>query len=230
MKSIPPEFGEKFNQIHNTIQGAHALERSRQIEAAQDAYLACLKMASSEHIPILEGQLVEIWMGIAFCHADHNDWPQALDWYHRAEAALQSSPEFHPDPKSPQARANAKKWTPHLPKGVQVIFQEGYPAKKHLATLYDSIALAYDNSGQLEQAMKYYQNSIDLHRETGNLEGEAQANFHQAVGFQRRQDWGNLAIASANMLSAASSAGIKPLILAASRLLAHSMSTRCPSS
>jgi tetratricopeptide (TPR) repeat protein len=149
MTSFPPEIEHKIRELQRHIEQADALERAWLVDEAEPAYHACLQMAARERIPLLEGQLAQIWMGIGFCYADRNDWLGALLWYHRAEATLQSAPVFNPNPESPESQANAKKWSPFVPEGVTVIFQQSFTAEAHLAALCDSIALAYDNANQL---------------------------------------------------------------------------------
>lgn len=222
MTSIPPEIERKINQLQSRIQQADALEQARRVDEALAAYHACLHMAAHERVPLLDGQLVQIWTGIGFCYADRNEWHQALEWYHRAEATLLSAPVFNPNPKSPEAQANAKKWSPYLPEGVTVMFRQSYPAEAHLAELCDSIALAYDNDNQLGRAKEYYQRSLDLHSKLGNPAREAEVWLHQAVGCQRRQQWFDLEQAADNMLLAAERAQAKPYMLAARRFLAQS--------
>ena len=222
MTSIPPEIERKINQLQSRIQQADALEQARRVDEAQAAYHACLQMAAHERIPLIDGQLVQIWMGIGFCYADRNEWRRALEWYHRAEAVLLSAPVFNLNPKSPEAQANAKKWSPYLPKGVTAMFRQSYPADVHLAELCDSIALAYDNDNQLERAKEYYRRSLDLHSRLGNPAREAEVWWHQAVGCQRRQQWFDLEQAADNMLRAAEGAQAKPHMLAARRFLAQS--------
>jgi tetratricopeptide (TPR) repeat protein len=163
MTSIPPELEGKIIILQQYIDQANALEQARQIDEAQSAYMDCLDFASREYMSILGEQLVEIWMGIGFCHAGRNDWHPALEWYHRVEAAILSAPELNREPMSQASRLIVQKWTPFLPKHVRVSFRRSFPAKANLAKVYDSIALAYENSNQPEQAKKYFQLSNDLH-------------------------------------------------------------------
>jgi len=222
MTSIPPEIERKINQLQSHIEQADALEHAWLVDEAEAAYHACLQMAARERIPLLAGQLAQIWMGIGFCYADRNDWLGALGWYYRAEATLLSAPVFNPNPTSPEAQANDKKWSPYVPKEVTVIFQQSYPAEAHLAALCDSIALAYDNVNQLERAKEYYQRSIGLHVKLGNPASEAEVWSHQALGCQRRQQWLDLEQVAGSMLLAAERVQAKALMLSAQRFLAQS--------
>lgn len=211
-----------YTKLQSHIQQAESLETARRIDDALAAYDACLELIARAHIPLPGDQLVRIWMGIGFCYADRNDMHTALEWYHRTEAAIQSPPPLNPLPESPEATAHAQKWTPYLPEGVSVLFPEAFPAESHLAVLYDSIALAYDNADQLERAQAYYQRAAQLHAKLGNPAREAEIWQHQAIGCQRRQQWLELEVAATKMLTAATQAQDRPIMLAAQRFLVQS--------
>lgn len=215
MASIPPEIERKIHFLQSHIDQADALERAWLVDEAEAAYQACLQTAARERIPLYEGQLAQIWTGIGFCYADRNDWHRALEWYQRAEATLLSAPMFHPDPESPESQTNAQKWSPYVPEGVTVTFRPSYPAEAHLAELYDSIALAYDNGNQWERAKEYYQRSIDLHVKLGNPAREAEVRSHQALGCQRRGQWFDLEQVAGDMFLASERVQAKPQMLAA---------------
>lgn len=220
--TIPPEITRKLGELQQRIAQADALERARRVDEAQAAYQACLQMASAGHFPIMVQQLTQIWMGFGFCCTNRNDWAGALEWYRRVEAVIQSAPSNNPNPTSPEAQAHAQQWTRFLPKDVQVLFPADYPVEQHLANLYDSMALACDNAGQLDAANGYYQRSTALYAKLGNAIGEAQVWWHQAMGCQRRQAWFELEIVAEKMRFAAAKAEAKPILLAARRFLAQS--------
>jgi tetratricopeptide (TPR) repeat protein len=220
MTTPPPDFAGAVARLTAAIQQAHALEQSRQVDAAQAAYQACLATAQA-HEMIQADQLFEIWMGLGFCQADRNDWPGALAWYGRAEALVLSAPSFNADPQSAAAQANAQRWAPHLPDGVRVMFVPGTMGKDRLAACAESTALAYDKSGQPDQAGASYQRALDLYRELGSLRGETSIWWYQAAGSQQRKDWEAMIEAASQMLLVAERAQDAGGQLEARRLLTH---------
>lgn len=161
-QSLSPEIEQKLAQIQSQIRQADSLEHAGQLDKALAAYQACLDDAARDHAPISADLITQVWLGIGFCHADRNDWKGALEWYHRAEAITLSTPQFNPDPPSKEARENAGRWTPLIPQGLDVLLLPWDMAQSDLGKLYDSVALAYDNSNQSTQAAVYYDKSATI--------------------------------------------------------------------
>ena len=91
MTNPGPDYSGAIARLTAAIQQAHALEQSRQVDAAQAAYQTCLTMAQG-YAMLQADQLFEIWMGLGFCQADRNDWPGALAWYGRCLLYTSPSP------------------------------------------------------------------------------------------------------------------------------------------
>jgi tetratricopeptide (TPR) repeat protein len=219
MTDLPPDNAAAVARLAAAIQQANDLEQSRQIDAALAAYQGCLRMIEQHPGPILAEQLMEIWMGFGFCAADRNDWPGALEWYLRAEAMVLSAPAFSADPHSAEASALAQKWTPFMPNNHHLVFMPGILVQACLGRICESIALAYDNAGQLSEAGRYYQRALDLFRQLDDAEREAAVWMYQAVGYRRREDWDGMIEAASQMLAVAERAQDGPGQLEARRLL-----------
>lgn len=220
--TVPPEFEHALAQIQQQIKQADELEHARRVDEALAAYQACLDDAARNHSPMTGDMLAQIWLGMGFCHADRDDWMGALEWYHRAEAVTLSTPQFNPDLQSTQVQDNAQRWTPFVPDGINVLSLPWDMAQSDLATLYDSMALAYDNSNQPMWAARYYDRSADIFIALADTAREAKTWMHQAIGYQRRQEWFNLEVVGYKYLRACERLDDKPQMLTARRWLAQS--------
>lgn len=222
MESAKDEFERKSDLLQKRILQADALEKARRIDEAQDAYNECLKIPAQEQFPILISQLIQIWTGIGFCHADRNEWHASLEWYNRVEKCLLSAIELMTNPTLPTAEESVKKWSQYIPEGVMVMHPIDFDVKGRLANIYNSIALAYDNDNQLENANDYYHRSTQLYKQLGDPTRESEVWLHQATGLQRRQQWVDLEKTAEKMLAAAENGKNDNTKLKALRLLAQS--------
>ena len=182
---LPPEVQRKLGLLQETFQRGQALTQQRQFKEAFSVFESCFELAAQQRLPLLIDQFVDIMMSIGFCYADLRDWDKALETYGRIEAALKQEQD----------------WFQSIPSGVGIAVPESYDPSLHLAALYDSMGLAYDNLNQGSKAMAYYQRAIEIYQKFDRKQQAAQTWFHFGVGCQRREDWANLQLAGENRLS-----------------------------
>lgn len=219
--SMPPEFQPSVAMVNDQIRKADVLEAERQIDAALRAYKACFDIALREKIPLFVDQLVHIWMGVGFCYADRNQWTQALHMYSLVETVLRSIVTTRMDHQSPSAQELAESWARYLPRNLHVLAPDSFDPAPGLASMYESMGLAYDNSDQLSQAQQCYENAIKWHTHLKDHAGVGRVWHFIALGSQRREDWENLRIAAEEMLTLAEQRADADALIVACQFLAQ---------
>lgn len=206
---LPPEYLNKLDALKKRYQQADHLADQRKYTEALAAFHNCFQFAAQEHFPLLIEQFIDLWMRIAFCHADLNHHDEALKVYHPLEqilnhwvAAVRSGQEIDAWMIENNSQVD---WGNLLPGGVTFMIPRDYDPRASLAAVYESMGLAYDNSHRLLEAVACYQNAIDGYTQLGNLGRVASTWKHRAAGCQRRQEWPALAQAAEGLRAAAQS-------------------------
>lgn len=173
------ESEQKQKLLEQQFEHADDLVRQRRFAEALAEFEACFAVMDVLFIE----QLARILLRIGFCHADLQDWPQALASYHRLERILKQEDE----------------WYRELPQDIRIGVPDKFDPTPLLLNLYGSTGLAYENSGQMDQAIVYYDNAIAGYMERDDKIAAANVWSYRAVGCQRRQEWAMLQQAAENM-------------------------------
>ncbi len=217
------EMNANRERLRILMNEADLLERACQVDEAMAAYMECLLVPARERFPVGVDQLIDIWMGLGFCHADRRDWTGALGWYHGVEQCLASVAESRASDQQLSGSQAKPEWHEHLPPGFVVVVPRTFDVESAQANTYDSIALALDNSDQLESASEYYQRAASLYAQLGNFARESDIWLHQTHGFGRRQQWAQMATTAEKMRVAAGKAQKRSAELESFRLLGYAM-------
>lgn len=159
--------------------------QENRIDEAEHAYRSALALASAEQTPLPLSLLVDLMLGIGFCHARREQWQDALTTYYQLEPTINQD----------------KDWFTALPHEVLVAVPMNYDPRLLQAVLYDSIALAYDNSGNIEQADVYFHRAIDNYLAIHRVDRAVETWYCVGNSARRRQDWKQLQQAGAAIVS-----------------------------
>lgn len=204
--ALPPEYYNFLDALKKRYAHADTLANQRKFADAIRAFQACFDFAAQQHAPLMIEQFVDLWMRIAFCHADLNRPDEALRIYHVLEQvlvhwvkAVHSGQAIDNWMREHNSELN---WENLMPEGVAFLIPQSFDPRPALAAVYDSMGLAYDNSGRLLEALTAYQQAIEWNTQLGKLVGVAQTWKYRAAGCQRRQEWPALQQAAEGMLVA----------------------------
>lgn len=158
-------------------------QRGRRAQALQ-LFEGCLSLAVQQGVALSVEQLAALLQEIAWCYGDMGRWEESRRLYAQIESLLSQVPG----------------WQRAAPEGIRVTIPEGYDPAPKLAALYESLGIAYDNAGDMAQAMDYYRRAVERYTALGNLPKAATVWHHVALGCQRRRDWQGLQRAAERML------------------------------
>lgn len=159
--------------------------QQQQFAEALATFEGCLTIAIQEQVMLLVDVFTDIMISIGFCHADLYEYEKALKVYHQLETVLEQG----------------EGWYSALPEGMEIGVYEDYNPGFPLAAVYESIAIAYDNTNQLEKASQYYKYAINTYFELKELARAAKTWYFLGVGCRRRGDWRNLQRAGDQIVS-----------------------------
>ncbi len=158
---------------------ALALKERQQFDAAIAAFEQCFAVAVQYGAPFTLPQYVDVMLMIGFCHADQHHWKQALEVYHTLESVLNQEGE----------------WFRQIPRGLKLAVQPDFDFAFALATVAESIGLAYDNDGQPERSRPYFRSSIATYLKLDMKPRAAKTFYFFGVGCARHSRWDDLAMA-----------------------------------
>ncbi len=208
---MPPEYYNFLDAFKKRYAQAEALAAQKKFSDALKAFQACLDFSAQQHTPLLIDQFVDLWMRMAFCHADLNRPGEALRVYHILEAVLKHWVEAVHSGQAiddwMRAHNAEVDWQNLVPEGVTFVIPQSFDPRPALAAVYESMGLAHDNAGHPEDALAAYQQAIEWHTQLGQLARAAQTWKYRAGGCQRRQEWPALQHAAEGMLAAYQSLG-----------------------
>lgn len=158
-------------------------ERGRRDEA-RAGFERCLELAAMIGSPLELEQIAALLQEIAWCYGDSGQWDEALRIYGQIERLLTQAPG----------------WQDELPGGLVLALRPGYDPTPALIALSESLAIAYDNRGELEQAREHYRRALEGYQQLGDVPKLASVWHHIAMGHQRREEWELLREAATRML------------------------------
>ncbi len=181
-------------QVDKKIELANELEVKGQSAEALAAYQSVFDLAKQLGIPLYIHQLSTIWMGIGFCHANRHEWDEALRFYGLVEMALRSVAlaRQRQGVSDESMQAEVRQWMQAVPHDLRVVVADGFEPVAALSTLYESIALVYENTGRMDSAQLYYGQAQNGHQQLNNVEGMARIWYYQGYHAQRRKEWPRL--------------------------------------
>lgn len=159
--------------------------QQQQFAEALATFEGCLTLAIQEQVMLLVDVFTDIMISIGFCHADMGENEKALKVYHQLETVLEQG----------------EGWYRALPEGMEIGIPEHYNPVLPLAAVYESIAIAYDNTSQLEKATHYYKSAIATYFDLNEKARAAKTWYFLGVGCRRRGDWRNLQRAGEQIVS-----------------------------
>jgi tetratricopeptide (TPR) repeat protein len=183
--TLPPDFESRQALVEQRFLQGLDRAHQRQFQLALEDFKACLAIAATNQVPLYIEQFVNILMEIAFCYADLLNRAEAFRTYSIIERVLKREHD----------------WFRFIPKEVQLLMPADYNPMPQLARLYESLAIAFDNSDEYARAVEYYQQAIDIFMQLGDKPRAAQTWHYVAMGRRRCQDWTNLELAGENLLA-----------------------------
>lgn len=182
---IPHPFQQKLALIEEQYDRGQAQLQQQQFAEALATFEGCLTIAIQEQVMLLIDLFTDIMISIGFCHADLYEYEKALKVYHQLETVLEQG----------------EGWYCALPDGMEIGILEDYNLALPLAAVYESIAIAYDNTNQLEKATHYYKSAIATYFDLTEKARAAKTWYFLGIGCRRRGDWRNLQRAGEQIVS-----------------------------
>lgn len=139
-------------------------------------FQGCLKLAIEIGLPLFIEQYIDIMLSVAFAYADLQRYENALKVYLHLARTIRQEGE----------------WYKQLPANLKIAFTESFDRDIALATVYTSVALAYDNNNDHQNAIPYYQQSAHLYQQAGLLDQAARVWYFKGTVAKRREDWETL--------------------------------------
>ena len=178
-------FQQTLALIEEQYAQGQALVQKHQYAEALAIFEGCLTLASQEQIPLLVDFFTNIMISIGFCHADMGEYEKALKVYHQLETILEQGDG----------------WYRALPEGIEIGIPKDYNPGLPLAAVYESIAIAFDNTNQLEKATYYYKSALTTYFALKDKARAAKTWYFLGIGCRRRGDWRNLQLAGEQIVS-----------------------------
>jgi tetratricopeptide (TPR) repeat protein len=173
---LPPTFQQTLTLIEEQYAQGQAQVQKQQFAEALATFEGCLTTAIQEETLLLVDLFADIMISIGFCYADLHEYEKALQVYHQLETVLEQG----------------EGWYQALPERLEIGVYESYNPGFPLAAVYESIAIAYDNTNQLEKATHYYKSAITTYFELKETARAAKTWYFVGNGCRRRGDWRNL--------------------------------------
>lgn len=163
-----------------------AFMESGNLNRAQEQFLMVHDIQFRKFGAIPIDLFIGINLNFGFVHARRNEYDQALHFYFIALAVAKQEAD----------------WFKVIGSEQNILVPASFDTDQETANILTSIALAYDNSGRITEARKFYAEEIIIRSQRKDMVGLANVWRYICVGAHRRNDWVQLHNAGINLLAA----------------------------